>query len=67
MSRQCIYQLYIFKQQIPKFSQDILLYFISKSLKIDGVLPNPILLYFQIFENGLLQTMNFYKLFLNMS
>ena len=35
MSRQCIYQLIIFKQKNPKFSQDSLLYFIFKSLKIN--------------------------------
>ena len=40
-----------FKQQIPKFFQDTLLYFTSKSLKIAGVLLYPNLLYFQIFEN----------------
>ena len=46
MSKQCIYQLFIFKLQIPKFSEDTLLHFISKSLKINGVLLCPILLYF---------------------
>ena len=44
MPGQYIYHLFIFKQKIPKFSQDTLPYFvtfsnhISKSLKIDGVL-----------------------------
>ena len=50
MSKQYINQLFIFKHQISKFSRDTLLHFISKSLKIDGVLLSPILLYFQIFE-----------------
>ena len=34
----CIYQLFTFKQHIPKFSQDTLTYSISKSLKTDVVL-----------------------------
>ena len=67
MSRPYIYQSSISKQQIPKFSQDTLVHFISKSLNTDGVLLSPILWYFQIFENWLLQTMNCCKLFLNMS
>ena len=50
MSRQYIYPLFIFKQQIPKISHDTLLHFISKSLEIDRVLLCPILLYIQIFE-----------------
>ena len=51
MPRQYIYQLFIFKQQIPKFSQDTLL--------IGGVLLCPILLYFQILkvDGVLLQTL----------
>ena len=64
---QYIYQLFIFKQQISKFSQDTSLHFISKSLKIDGVLLWFIVLYFQISEILLLQTVNPRKLFLNMS
>ena len=44
-----------FQKQIPKFSQDTLLHFISKSLKLDDVLLRPILLYFQIFENDCCQ------------
>ena len=35
---QYIYQLFVFKKQIPKFSQIVLLYFISKFLIIDGAL-----------------------------
>ena len=50
MPRQYINPLFIFKQQIPKFSQDTLFHFISKSLEIDGVLLFPILLHFQTFE-----------------
>ena len=34
MSRQYIYQLFMFKQQILKFCQDTLLHFIFKSLKM---------------------------------
>ena len=44
MSRQYNYQLFIFKQQIPKFSQNTLFHFISKCLKIEGVLLCPIIL-----------------------
>ena len=62
-SRQCIYQLSIFKQQIPKFSQYLLLHFISESWKIDVVLLCTIALYFQIFKKWLLQTMNCCKFF----
>ena len=50
MTRQYIYHLFIFKQHIPKFSQDTLLYFISKPLEIHVVLLYPILLIFQMFE-----------------
>ena len=53
MPRQYIYQLFIFKQETHKLSQNSMLYFISKSLKINGV--------------PLLQTMNFCEFFLKMS
>ena len=44
LSRQYNYQLFIFKQQISKFSQNTLFHFISKCLKIEGVLLCPIIL-----------------------
>ena len=63
MSRQYIYQLFIFRQQIPIFSSDTLLHFISKSLKNDGALLCPILF---VFPNLWKMITNCCKLFLNM-
>ena len=49
MPKKYTYQLFIFKQETRKFSQDTLLCFIFKSLKIGVVLIYPILLYFQYY------------------